>query len=262
MASPFWSNAASVLLNTHTTWLIDSLPIMMFADIEGKIPKLVDLCEFIKEDPSNLVQHIDFDGKLYFPQSVTGTIATATSTMKHTNVHDCLNGCCHNNGFTLNSAGCRQKNRQYPQYKLICRGHGRIFRSRSTSKYARQEVKTSLSSKEQCPFYLPAFLDKGSGWLFVPRNSGRCFCHKVHSYRPPESTDTSLTDLPQPVLAVAVKLIEKHMPPNMVNVILEATQGKVLESQHLSALKQLALNKKHSKTKDDTPDGLTRCPLR
>ena len=54
----------SVLLNTHTTWPVKSLPIMMFEDIERKIPKLVNICEFIKEEPSNLIQHIELDEKL------------------------------------------------------------------------------------------------------------------------------------------------------------------------------------------------------
>ena len=93
-----------------------------------------------------------------------------------------------------------------------------------------------------CPFNLPIYLDPPSRRLFIRMNSGRCFEHKGHGYAPPETTITSVSKLPRPVLSEAVKLIESNLPPSIVSIVLETQTGRNLDNRQMSALKQLVLN--------------------
>ena len=136
MTSPFLARAASVLLNTHTSWPVESLRVTMFRDIAGTQPVLVDLCDFVKEVPDHLQQMIEHDEKLYFPPAVTATTTTAVSDIEQTNVHDYLNAeSCHDNGYKLSSNGRKRGKSKYPCYGLVCQGHGRTFRATVVDSY-------------------------------------------------------------------------------------------------------------------------------
>ena len=259
MQSPFSASAAGLLRNDHPIWSVDTFNVTLFRDVDGTVPVMTDLCTFISKSPDKSMQQYPVhDEKRYFPPSVVPSIKTAGSTIERTNVHTYLNeGSCHDHGYELSSDGIDVKSRTYPRYRLICKSHGRSFRqiaSRETTGRKRKgEHSTANTTATKCPFQLPIYLDPESNRVFIRKNSGRCFKHEGHAYAPPDKTITSVSRLPRPLFAEAVKLIENNLPPNIVNIVLQAQSGRKLDTRQLSALKQLVLNKKHGKGKGETP---------
>ena len=115
-----------------------------------------------------------------------------------------------------------------------------------------QKKKSVNNVSETCKFELPVYHDVSTGRLCVRANSGRNLLHTGHSSAPREYTNDSLANIPRPALKLAIDLLEKNVPTNMINIILEVQAGRSLSSGSLKQLRNVVLEKKHQKGEDES----------
>jgi hypothetical protein len=140
---------------------------------------------------------------------------------------------------------------KYFKYTIRCCGHGRVGRKNSSNKQKR-ETKSVNKASDQCKFDLPVYHEVSTGRLCVRANSGRKFLHTGHSYAPKEHTNDSLNSLPRAALATAIDLIERNVPTNMIQIILEVQAGRSITSNSLKQLRNTVLNATHQKGKEES----------
>ena len=90
--------------------------------------------------------------------------------------------------------------------------------------------KGANTCSDKYKFEIPVFRDVTTGRLFIWANGGDHFQHNSHSFAPREHTKDSLNNIPCPSLNFADEIIEKHVPNNILNMILELWSGCLLTS--------------------------------
>ena len=236
----------------------------MNLDPHGLQPFVVDLHKFIQERPDRAKQQRpEKDDILYFPPHVVPTTYKFKNGKKKvdrpTNLAKVLNDTtCLENGFSVMSNGSKPSRAKFAdgtpkhhKYTVRCCGVGRIGRTNPDKKQKR-ETKGATTSSDKCRYELPVFHDVKTNRLFVRANSGVNFQHNGHDFVPREHTKDSLSNIPRKSLDFAITLLEKNMPNNIVNAILETQSGRSLTSDSLKQLRNVVLNKKHQKTKGES----------
>ena len=79
---------------------------------------------------------------------------------------------------------------------------------------------------------------------YICANGGGNFQHTGYNFVPREHTKDSLNNIPCPSLELAINLIEKNVPNNIVNVILNVQSGRSLTLDSLKQLRNVVLAEK------------------
>ena len=113
------------------------------------------------------------------------------------------------------------KDISFRQTRLICRTFGCVMEKSIATKNVQCESCALTSASEKCGFYIPVYHEVSNGRLFVRENSGRCATHRGHKGTPRESLTRSVSNIPQKHLKIALDLLEKNVPTQNINLVLE-----------------------------------------
>ena len=102
-----------------------------------------------------------------------------------------------------------------------------------------------MVNDEKCGFFVTAYFESSTKRFFIRKNGGRNHVHLGHSPVAIEVSNVPLSNIKRPTLDLVKNLLEKNVPTNMINSLLEVMDNQTLSPDSLKHLRKLVLHNKH-----------------
>lgn len=139
-------------------------------------------------------------------------------------------------------------------HTLICQ-RGRLFVP-SKKDGAKKQRKSSTSypttDMERCQFHFKVYQDINTKQCFLRQSSGFCWSHNDHPQISRELQVDRLRNIPEESLHTAKELLNRLVPPAVVQKYLNIEDGLSLSSSSIEYLRSLVLCNKHGTCTDES----------